>query len=103
MLFRSQESGRLRVAVRRVTGAPGDGGTSLAAAVTGFLRQQELTIVEPGGKADFTIDGEVSIAPAGSGKQHVKIVWRVRNASGAERNSGSSSGDDAELYKHFAQ
>ena len=81
---RKQESGRLRVAVRRVTGAPGDGGTSLAAAITGFLRQQELTIVEPGGKADFTIDGEVSIAPAGSGKQHVKIMWRVRNASGAE-------------------
>ena len=37
-----------------------------------------------GGKADFYIDGEVSIAPAGSGKQHVKIVWRVRSASGAE-------------------
>ena len=53
-------------------------------AVTSFLRQQDLTIVEPGGKADFYIDGEVSIAPAGPGKQHVKIVWRVRNASGAE-------------------
>ena len=53
-------------------------------AVTSFLRQQDLTIVEPGGKADFYIDGEVSIAPAGSGKQHIKIVWRVRSASGAE-------------------
>ena len=53
-------------------------------AITSFLRQQDLTIVEPGGKADFYIDGEVSIAPAGSGKQHIKIVWRVRGASGAE-------------------
>ena len=49
----SQESGRLRVAVRRVTGAPGDGATALARAVTSVLRQQDLTIVEPGGKADF--------------------------------------------------
>ena len=81
---RKQDSGRLRVAVRHVTGAPGDGGTSLAEAVTSFLRQQDLTIVERGGKADFYIDGEVSIAPAGSGKQHIKIVWRVRSASGAE-------------------
>jgi hypothetical protein len=81
---RKRKSGLLRVAVRRVTGAPGDGGTSLAGAVTNVLRQQELTVIDPGGKADFYIDGEVSIAPVGPDKQHVKIVWRVRNASGAE-------------------
>jgi hypothetical protein len=81
---RKGENGRPRVEVRRVTGAPGDGGTSLAGAITNFLRRQDLTLVEPGGKADFHIDGEVSIAPAGSGKQHVKIMWRVHGASGAE-------------------
>jgi hypothetical protein len=90
---RKQENGRLRVAMRRVTGAPGDGGTSLAGAIANFLRQQELTLVESGGKADFTIDGEVSIAPAGSGKQHVKIVWRVRNASGAELGTVGQEND----------
>jgi hypothetical protein len=81
---RKRESGPRRVTVRRVTGAPGDGATSLARAVTSVLRRQDLTIVDPGGKADFTIDGEVSIASSGPNKQHVKIVWHVRNASGAE-------------------
>jgi hypothetical protein len=81
---RKQESRRTRVTLRRVTGAPGDGATSLARAITNVLRQQNLVIVDPGGKTDFTIDGEVSIAPVGPDKQHVKIVWHVRAASGAE-------------------
>jgi hypothetical protein len=87
------ESGRPRVAVRGVTGAPGDGATALARAVTSVLRQQDLTIVEPDGKPDFIINGEVAIAPAGSDKQHVKIVWRVRDAHGAERGTVGQEND----------
>ena len=76
-----------------MTGAPGDGAASLARAVTSVLRQQDLTIVDPGGKADFTIDGEVSIAPIGPNEQHVKIVWHVRNASGAELGTVGQEND----------
>jgi hypothetical protein len=90
---RKQESGRLRVAVHRVTGAPGNGASALAGALTSVLRQQDLTIVDPGGKADVTIDGEVSIAPAASGKQHVKIMWRVRAAGGAELGTVGQEND----------
>lgn len=90
---RKQESARTRVIVRRVTGAPGDGDTSLVQAVASVLRQQNLAIIDPGGKADFTIDGEVSIAPVGPDKQHVKIVWRVRNASGAELGTVGQEND----------
>jgi hypothetical protein len=90
---RKQESGRLLVAVRRVTGAPGDGATALAGAVTSVLRQQDLTIADPGGKADFYIDGDVSIAPVGADKQHVKIVWRVRAANGAELGTVGQEND----------
>jgi hypothetical protein len=87
------ESGRLRVELRRVTGAPGDGDTSLARAVISVLRQQDLTLVDPGDKADFTIDGKVSIASIGPDKQHVKIVWHVRNASGAELGNVGQEND----------
>ena len=80
------------MAVRRIT-APGDGATSLAGAVTSILRQQDLTIVDAGGKADFIIDGEVSLAPSGPDKQHVKIVWRVHNASGAELGTVGQEND----------
>ena len=88
-----QKSRLIRVALRRVTGAPGDGAASLAHAITSVLRQQDLTIVDPGGKADFTIDSEVSIAPIGPDKQHVKIVWHVRNASGAELGTVGQEND----------
>ena len=88
-----QKSRQIRVALRRVTGAPGDGAASLARALTSVLRQQDLTIVDPGGKADFTIDGEVSVTPIGPDKQHVKIVWRVRNASGAELGTVGQEND----------
>jgi hypothetical protein len=89
----TQEKRRLRVVVRRVTGAPGDGGTALLRAMTGVLRQQDLTILDPGDKADFTIDGEVSIIPIGPDRQHVKIVWHVRNASGAELGNVGQEND----------
>jgi hypothetical protein len=88
-----QKNRQIRVALRRVTGAPGDGAVSLARAVTSVLRQQDLTIADPGGKADFTIDSEVSIAPIGPNKQHVKIVWHVRNASGAELGTVGQEND----------
>src|ERR1700676_4108250 len=56
--------GHTRVLIREVSGAPGDGATSLAAAVAAVLRRQDLAIVENGQPADLTIDGEVSVTPA---------------------------------------
>ena len=79
-----EDSGRVRVAVHPLSGAPGDGDKSLANAVASVLQRQELAIVKGDQKADLTIDGEVSVAPAKADKQHVKILWRVRRADGAE-------------------
>lgn len=79
-----QDAGRLRVAVDPLSGAPGDGDKSLAAAVRTILGRKDLAMVEPGQKADLTIDGQVSVAPVKPDKQHVKITWRVRRADGAE-------------------
>ena len=39
---------------------------------------------DPSAKADVILDGEVTIAPVKPDKQHVKIVWHVRRADGAE-------------------
>ena len=78
------ESRGIRIAIHPLSGAPGDGGKSLAAAVASVLRRDELAIVEAGQKADLTIDGEVSVAPLKADKQHVKIIWHVRRADGAE-------------------
>ena len=75
MLFRS---------VNPVSGAPGDGGKSLTAAVVAVLKRRDLAIVEKDQKPDLTVEGEVSVTPVKPDKQHVKIVWRVRRADGAE-------------------
>ena len=79
-----KEGPGIRVAVQPLSGAPGDGGKSLAAAMTAILRQQELGIVKNNEKPDLTIGGEVDVTPVKAGKQHVKILWRVRRADGAE-------------------
>ncbi len=76
--------GHTRILIRAISGAPGDGATSLAAAVTAILRRQDLAIVESGKPADLTIDGEVSVTPAKPHQQHVKILWHVGRAGGAE-------------------
>ena len=80
----ASDAGRIRVAVNPVGGAPGDGGTALAAAVAAVLKRQELAIVDKDQKPDLTVEGEVSVTPVKPDKQHVKIVWRVRRADGAE-------------------
>jgi hypothetical protein len=77
--------GRIRIAIRPLSGAPGDGGQSLAKAVALVLGRQDLAIVaDPNGAADLYLEGEVSVSPITPDKQHVKILWRVRRADGAE-------------------
>jgi hypothetical protein len=77
--------GRTRIVIRPVSGAPGDGAKSLANAIATVLKRQDLAVLDdPNAKADIILDGEVTIVPVKPDKQHVKIVWRVRRADGAE-------------------
>jgi hypothetical protein len=79
-----QAGGRVRVAVRTVAGAPGDGNTSLAASMVAVLKRADVELVDAAkGKPDLDVDANVSIDTKGD-KQHIKIVWRVSRASGAE-------------------
>jgi len=74
-----------RVALRGITGAPGDGGKSLATAVIAVLKQQDIAVLnDPKAKADLYVEGEVAVSPAKPNKQHIKIVWHVRRADGGE-------------------
>ena len=77
--------GRARLLIGAVTGAPGDGGTSLPRAITELLKKQDLAIVtDPAAAADLTLDADVAVGQPNSGKQNVKIVWHVRNKNGGE-------------------
>jgi hypothetical protein len=77
--------GRIRVAIRKVTGAPGDGDRSLASSLTALLKHQDIELVDATrGKPDLVVDAEIKVDSATGGKQHVKIVWHVARAAGGE-------------------
>lgn len=74
----------IKVAVERISGAPGDGKTSLAQAIAAVLRRDDLRVVAIRAKPDLLIAGEIAVTPRKPDKQHIKIVWHVRRADGAE-------------------
>jgi hypothetical protein len=78
------DEGKARLAIGGVKGAPGDGGQSLAKAIAAVLKNQDIAIVDDSKKANLTLEGEVSVTPPKADKQHVKIVWRLLRADGAE-------------------
>jgi hypothetical protein len=79
------DSGRTRLLVGGVDGAPGDGGSALARAITMLLQRQDVTVVSgPQASADLVLYADVDVTKDKPGMQHVKIVWHVRRAHGGE-------------------
>jgi hypothetical protein len=87
---------RVRIAIDKVAGAPGDGANSLQTAIAAVLQPQDLTIVASGGKADLHISADVTVSPATPGSQHVRIVWHVRRGDGTEIGTVAQQSDVAE-------
>jgi hypothetical protein len=77
--------GRVRVAVRKIDGAPGDGNASLANSLTAVLKHADIDLVDAAnGKPDVDIDCAVKLDAIPGGQQHIKIVWHVARAAGGE-------------------
>ncbi|MDE2230034.1 MAG: hypothetical protein KGL11_13480 [Alphaproteobacteria bacterium] len=73
------------VALRPVTGAPGDGDRSLTRAMGEALKRVNLTLAAgAAGKADFIVAGTVEVAPVDGQKQQVKITWALLRPDGGE-------------------
>jgi hypothetical protein len=71
--------------VRPVTGAPGDGGHSLARAMENALRRAQIALADqPGDKPTYLVEGKVEVAPAANGQQRVKISWSLRRPDGGQ-------------------
>lgn len=64
------------------TGAPGDGNTSLPAAMRQELQQSGLGTPATGQKA-YGVAGKVTMGTVKDGKQPIKIEWRVTDVNGA--------------------
>jgi hypothetical protein len=64
-----------------VTGAPGDGNTALASALTRELSRQGMPLDGASGKP-YRIEGQVTVGALKDGKQPIQIDWRVKDAKG---------------------
>ena len=73
-----------RLLVTEVTGAPGDGNVTLARLVKVELVKAGQELQDEAKGADFTLTAQVSVVPAGAGKQRVEIQWIINDAKGSE-------------------
>jgi hypothetical protein len=73
------------LAVRKVTGAPGDGGRALPRAMDFALRRVHVAVAEKAdGRESFVLTGRVELSPPASGHQHVKVNWALLRADGSQ-------------------
>lgn len=73
-----------RLFLTGITGAPGDGNAALTKMVKAELVKVGQDMQDEVKGADFTLSAEVSVVPAGGGKQRVEIQWIVIDAKGSE-------------------
>lgn len=73
------------LAVRAVTGAPGDGGRALTRAMDFALRRFHVAMAEKAeDKEAFVLTGKVELSPPAAGRQQVKVRWALLRPDGRE-------------------
>jgi hypothetical protein len=73
------------LAVRTVTGAPGDGGRALTRAMGFALRRVHVAVAEKSDdRESFVLTGKVELSPPASGRQQVRVSWALLGADGHE-------------------
>ncbi|MSO71619.1 MAG: hypothetical protein EXQ88_06375 [Alphaproteobacteria bacterium] len=85
-LLGAPEAARTVATVRLmpVTGAPGDGNQSLAAAMGGALRLEEVAIATSADQRAVGVGGQVVLEPGPAGTERIIIVWIMTDPIGAE-------------------
>ncbi len=74
----------VRVQLRPVVGAPGDGNRSLALHMRDQLGRLGMVVQDKAEGADYAVAGEVVVENVAGGQQRVEIRWKVADAKGAE-------------------
>jgi hypothetical protein len=72
------------VALKPVTGAPGDGGNALSRAIGAILARAGVALKsKPADQENYLLSGKVEINPVPGGKQSVKITWSLARPDGS--------------------
>ncbi len=105
-------SGGVVAIVPAVTGAPGDGKTSLAEAMKRALTQQGIKLTSTSKPGTYKIQGQVELGAAANGQQPITIRWVVIDPAGKQMektvvqnnkiNAGSLDGPWGEIAEQAA-
>lgn len=82
--------------VPAVTGAPGDGSKSLAAAIQRELSGRGIAVSERPTPGAYRVEGTVVMGQAEGGKQPIQIEWLVRDPQGKKLGTVSQKNEIAE-------
>ena len=82
--------------VPAVTGAPGDGSKSLAAAIQRELSGKGVAVSERPTPGAYRVEGTVVVGRAEGGKQPIQIEWLVRDPQGKKLGTVSQKNEIAE-------
>lgn len=74
----------VRLLLKPINGAPGDGNRSLARQMREELTKLGLAVQDNATGADYSVQGEVKVADMARNQQSVEIRWLVADAKGAE-------------------
>jgi hypothetical protein len=83
----------LTALVPAVKGAPGDGSTSLAAAIQRELRTKGVALADRPTPASYRVEGAVTLGASREGKQPIQIEWVVKDPHGKKLGTVSQKND----------
>jgi hypothetical protein len=89
----SRRSEPIAAMVPPVSGAPGDGRTSLTNALRERLKARGVQIATTGGNDVYRISGKVTMGPAPGGNQRVQIVWKLLSPKGGDLGTVTQQSD----------
>jgi hypothetical protein len=85
--------GPVQVIVPSVTGAPGDGSTSLTAAIQRELTGKGVALADRPTSVAYRVEGTVAVGQAKDGKQPIHIEWLVRDPQGKKLGTVSQKNE----------
>jgi hypothetical protein len=85
--------GAVKALVPPVAGAPGDGKTSLAAAIQRELQTKGVALADRPAANTYRVEGTVTLGAAREGKQAIQIEWVVKDPQGKRLGTVSQKND----------
>ncbi len=87
------KSGSISARVPTVSGAPGDGSSSLRMALQRELSRSGVALSEASSPQTYTVEGKVAMGTSSDGKQPITIEWSVSDPTGKKLGSVSQKNE----------